>query len=128
MNSKFTLKSHLLNDDLNRYDFKNIKLVLLLIGFILLMNENISAQFTSGRLVVLRVGDGVSTLVNTGNPMSLDEFTTSGSAGFSVSVPSTGLTPLIIGGTSGTEGEIVLPIKLKLLYRATHRHYPMLLL
>ncbi|TAJ18205.1 MAG: hypothetical protein EPO68_08275, partial [Planctomycetota bacterium] len=66
------------------------------------------AQFTSGRVVVLQAGDGVGTLSANGNPIVLKEFTSAGAAGFSLTVPSTGATPLIMAGNATTEGNLSL--------------------
>ena len=62
------------------------------------------AQYTAGNLVVLQVGDGTTALANTGNPVLLREFTPAGAAATTVTIPSTGANPLIIGGTATTEG------------------------
>ncbi|MCX6268095.1 MAG: T9SS type A sorting domain-containing protein [Bacteroidetes bacterium] len=63
--------------------------------------------FTEGNLVVYRVGDGVSTLANTGNPVFLDEYTTSGTLVQSVPLPTTVIAPnqqLVASGTASSEG------------------------
>jgi hypothetical protein len=62
------------------------------------------AQFTTGNVVVLQVGDGVNSLVNTGNPIILREFNSNGVQTFSVNVPSTGNTALVNSGAAGSEG------------------------
>ncbi|MEI6882440.1 MAG: hypothetical protein WCK82_14065, partial [Bacteroidota bacterium] len=64
----------------------------------------LSAQFTSGNVVVLQAGDGSSTLANTGNPILLKEFTPAGAAGITVTVPSTGANPMVISGSATSEG------------------------
>ncbi|MCY2960692.1 MAG: thrombospondin type 3 repeat-containing protein [Planctomycetota bacterium] len=65
-----------------------------------------SAQFTAGNVVVLQQGDGTSTLANTGNALTLREFTPAGAPGFSVAIPSTGSIPLIQSGSATSEGNI----------------------
>jgi hypothetical protein len=65
------------------------------------------AQFTAGNLVVLQVGDGASPLINTGNKIVLREFSPQGASAFSVSI-STTVNPLIIGGTTSSEGALSL--------------------
>ena len=62
------------------------------------------APFTPGDLVIYRVGDGSSSLVNTGNPVFLDEYTPTGVLVQSIALPSTGPNALIASGTAGTEG------------------------
>ncbi|MBA2610426.1 MAG: T9SS type A sorting domain-containing protein [Bacteroidetes bacterium] len=64
-------------------------------------------QFTSGNLVVLQAGDGVSTLTNTGNQIILKEYTPVGSPAFSVAI-STSVNPLIISGSASSEGGLSL--------------------
>ena len=66
------------------------------------------AQFTAGDLVVVRVGDGTTTLVNSAGPISLLELNTSGTLiGSTISVPS-GTGGLQISGTATSEGQLVL--------------------
>lgn len=67
----------------------------------------VSAQFTAGNLVIYRVGDGTASLVNTGNPVFLDEYTPTGTLVQSVAMPTTANgnnKALVSGGTSTTEG------------------------
>ena len=79
----------------------------LLLCFLMLFQFH-HAQFTPGRLVVLQAGDGNSPLSGTGNPMFLKEFSTSGSPGFSLTVPSTGTNALIIRGSASSEAYLSL--------------------
>ena len=66
------------------------------------------AQFTAGDLVVVRVGDGTTTLANSTGPISLLELNTSGTMiGSPISVPS-GTGGLQISGTATSEGQLVL--------------------
>ena len=46
-----------------------------------------AAAFTPGNVVVYRVGDGSGSLVNTGNAVFLDEYTTSGTLVQSIAMP-----------------------------------------
>ncbi len=65
--------------------------------------------FTSGNLVVYRVGDGVASEVSSGNPVFLDEYTTSGTLVQSVAMPITqtgSQYPLIASGTATSEGQL----------------------
>ncbi len=66
------------------------------------------AQFTTGRLVVLQVGDGSGALSNAATPVFLKEYTTTGTAGVSVTMPVTGSTRLTISGTSTSDGQMTL--------------------
>ena len=45
------------------------------------------AAFTPGNIVIYRVGDGTSSLVNTGNAVFLDEYTPSGTLVQSIALP-----------------------------------------
>src|SRR5262245_58446036 len=75
--------------------------------FPLLLSASAFGQsFFPTNLVVLRVGDGVGTLVNTGNPFFLDQFTTSGGLLNSVAIPSTGAGALVLNGTATAEGAL----------------------
>jgi hypothetical protein len=66
------------------------------------------AQFTAGDLVVVRVGDGITTLISTGDPISLLEINTGGTLiGPPISVPS-GTGGLQISGVATSEGQLVL--------------------
>lgn len=65
------------------------------------------AAFTPGDLVVYRVGSGTGTLVNTGNPVFLDEYTPAGALVQSIALPTTAAgtnAPLIASGTATSEG------------------------
>jgi predicted extracellular nuclease len=66
-----------------------------------------SAPFTPGNLVVYRVGTGSGSLVNTGNPVFLDEFTPAGALVQSIALPTSpsgGNQALIASGTATSEG------------------------
>lgn len=66
------------------------------------------AQFTSGDLVVVRVGDGINALTNNTGPISLLELDTSGAlVGSPVNLPS-GNGGLQISGSATSEGQLVL--------------------
>jgi hypothetical protein len=67
------------------------------------------APFTAGNLVVYRVGDGTNTLVNTGGPVFLDEYTTNGTYVQSIPLPTTqsgGNYPFTSSGVATSEGEL----------------------
>lgn len=68
-----------------------------------------AAPFTSGNVVVYRVGDGSTGLVNTGSPVFIDEYTPSGTLVQSIPLPTTvsgANKRLIASGTAGSEGLI----------------------
>lgn len=71
----------------------------------------ISNAFTAGNLVVYRVGSGTGSLVSTGNPVFLDEYTTTGTLVRSVAMPTTvsgSSYPVYSQGTSTSEGMMTL--------------------
>src|SRR5215471_13430423 len=66
-----------------------------------------ASGFSNGDLVVYRVGTGTASLVNTGNPVFLDEFTPTGTLVQSVVLPTSATgsnQPLIASGTATSEG------------------------
>lgn len=66
-----------------------------------------AASFTAGDVVVYRVGDGASSLANTGSAVFLDEYTPNGILVQSIALPTTagGLNnQLIASGTASSEG------------------------
>jgi hypothetical protein len=66
-----------------------------------------AASFSPGNVVVYRVGTGSGNLVNTGNPVFLDEYTPTGTLVQSVPMPTTtsgANLPLISSGTAQSEG------------------------
>ena len=67
-----------------------------------------SAQFTTGNVTVLQVGDGVATLTNTGNQIILKEFTPLGVPAFSLAVTATSTNALVNSGTATSEGALSL--------------------
>ena len=65
--------------------------------------------FTAGNIVIVRVGDGSTSLINTGNPVFLDEYTTTGSLVQSIALPIAvdGTNKrLILSGTATSEGAL----------------------
>jgi hypothetical protein len=68
-----------------------------------------AAPFTSGNVVVCRVGSGApAALINTGNPVFLDEYTSAGALVQSIAMPTTvtAITPnkaLVASGTASSE-------------------------
>ncbi|APV50804.1 hypothetical protein BWI17_14575 [Betaproteobacteria bacterium GR16-43] len=84
-----------------------ISLAFLLVVSSLAFSPAQAAPFTQGNLVIYRVGSGTGSLVNTGNPVFLDEYTPAGALVQSIPMPTTasgGQFPLITGGTASTEG------------------------
>ena len=65
------------------------------------------ASFTAGNLTVLRIGDGVQALANTGNSLFIDEFTTNGVLVQSIAIPDSGATALVESGVAGSEGALM---------------------
>jgi hypothetical protein len=63
-----------------------------------------SGSFTGGNIVVVRVGDGVSTLANTGNPVYLDEYTPAGALVNTITLPSAAASNLVLSGSAASEG------------------------
>lgn len=68
----------------------------------------VNAQFTTGNIVVLEVGDGVTPLSSAGNPIALREYTSAGVPGITVNIPSTGPGQHVISGSATSEGLISL--------------------
>jgi Secretion system C-terminal sorting domain len=83
---------------------------LLLVFTTFFLSHLIFAQaFTEGNLVIYRVGDGVSSLANTGNPVFLDEYTPTGTLVQSKALPTTvsgANKQCIASGTASSEGLI----------------------
>jgi len=73
---------------------------------LLLLAASVPAE--DAHLFVYRVGDGVATLVKQGNPVFLDEYTTSGTLVRSIPLPSGTTQPLIASGTASSEGFLTL--------------------
>lgn len=63
-----------------------------------------AAGFSSGSLVVERIGDGTTTLSNASAAISVLEFTTSGSLSQTITLPSSGTTPQTDSGSSTSNG------------------------
>ena len=69
--------------------------------------QSAAAAFTNGNLAVYRVGTGTGSLVNTGNAVFIDEYTTSGALVQSIALPTTvdgANKQLIAGGPAASEG------------------------
>ena len=79
-----------------------------ILAFMFLSVTGVRAQYTSGNLFVLRIGDGTNTLTSSGNALFIDEYTTSGTLVSSTAVPSSGTNALITSGSAGSEGFISL--------------------
>ena len=68
-----------------------------------------AAPFAPGNVVIYRVGTGTSSLVNTGNPVFLDEYTPAGALVQSIAMPTTVVESdkrLVASGTATSEGLI----------------------
>ena len=68
-----------------------------------------AASFTTGNVVVCRVGDGTSSLVNTGSPVFLDEFTPAGALVQSIALPTAAVgsnRAFWLSGTATSECEL----------------------
>lgn len=71
------------------------------------LTESPAAAFVPGNVVIYRVGDGTQTLVNTGNTVFLDEYTTAGTFVQAIQMPTTTTganRQLIASGTATSEG------------------------
>ena len=70
--------------------------------------------FTPGNVVIYRVGDGSGSLVNTGNPVFLDEYTPTGTLVQSIALPTATAGAnhrLIASGTAKTNGTLPLTVQ-----------------
>lgn len=85
---------------------KNNSFFKLFIIILMFISINVNGQFTNGNLVVLKVGDGVSTLANTGNAAFFIEYSTTGSLVNTIAVPTTGTDPACVSGSASSEGQI----------------------
>ncbi|MEK7948955.1 SdiA-regulated domain-containing protein [Luteolibacter soli] len=68
-----------------------------------------AAPFTTGNVVIYRAGTGTGSLVNTGNPVFLDEYTPAGALVQSIPMPtavSGSDKRLVVSGTASSEGMI----------------------
>jgi hypothetical protein len=71
------------------------------------LSSRTSAAFTIGNLVIYRVGDGTSSLLNTGAPIFLDEYTPTGVLVQSIALPTStsgANAAIIASGTASSEG------------------------
>jgi len=82
--------------------------LLAIISLVLCSTKLFSQSFTSGNIVVLRVGDSSTTLAATGNTLAIDEFTTSGTYVGSLILPKTGTSAICLGATATSEGALSL--------------------
>ncbi|MFO0807770.1 MAG: PEP-CTERM sorting domain-containing protein [Gemmataceae bacterium] len=68
-----------------------------------------AAQFTPGNLAVLQVGDGVAGLTSAATPISIGQFTITGTpVGSPLVIPSTGAGALTLSGSATSEGALSL--------------------
>ena len=78
-------------------------------AWLLLAAGTQGAPFTAGNVVVYRVGSGTGSLMDTGNPVFLDEYTPAGTLVQSVQMPTTGTGAsrrLVASGIATAEGEL----------------------
>jgi hypothetical protein len=90
---------------------KTLLVLMITLGFYILGCGQ--SPFTQGNLVIYRVGDEVSTLANTGNPVFLDEYSPTGTLVQSVSLPTTvngSNYQLVASGTASSEGFLTLSV------------------
>jgi hypothetical protein len=80
------------------------KLLVSVAASVLAISATCADWWQDGNLVVLRVGDGVGALANTGNPVFLDQFTTGGSLYGTLSIPNSGATAMLQSGSASSEG------------------------
>jgi hypothetical protein len=74
-----------------------------------LEDRQLLAAFTPGDLVIERIGDGAGSLLNTGNAVFLDEYTTAGALVQSIALPTTSAgssNALISSGVATSEGAL----------------------
>jgi len=86
---------------------KRIRVAVVGVALVAIGLSGQAAPFTAGNLVIYRVGDGVASLVNKGNPVFLDEYATNGTLVQSIMLPTNAVGasyPLIASGTATSEG------------------------
>lgn len=79
------------------------------IGLTLTQTIAQAAPFTAGDVVVYRVGDGTTSLINTGNSVFIDEYSPTGSLVQSLPMPTTvngAQNAFFASGTAGSEGDL----------------------
>lgn len=86
-----------------------MKKTTILFNLALLLTFNvIAADFTTGNLVVLRVGNGDAALTSAGTPSFLEEITTTGTAVQTIANPTSGDNMISNSGTATSEGALSL--------------------
>jgi hypothetical protein len=80
------------------------KLLVSVAASVLAISATYADWWQDGNLVVLRVGDGVGALANTGNPVFLDQFTTAGGLYGTLGIPNSGATAMLQSGSASSEG------------------------
>jgi hypothetical protein len=72
------------------------------------LNTSAFAQFASGNLIVVQMGDSSTALSGAAAPILLRQYTASGSLVQTIPIPSTGASPrFTVTGSSGSEGHVV---------------------
>ena len=86
---------------------KKLYSILLTMLFFFSEAHYLQAQsLNTGNVVVLQVGDGSAALSASSTPVFLKEFTTSGAATSTITIPTTGAARLTVSGSATTEGQI----------------------
>jgi len=65
-----------------------------------------SGSFVNGNVAVLRIGDSLTTLANTGNPLAIDQFTVNGNYVSTYNLPKTGANAVTLSSTATSEGQL----------------------
>jgi len=89
-----------------------MKRITILISLTLALTVSVFAGsitgFTTGNLVVLRVGNGAAALSSAGTPTFLEEITTTGTSVQTIANPTSGVNMISNSGTAGSEGALSL--------------------
>ncbi|MES2690819.1 MAG: T9SS type A sorting domain-containing protein [Bacteroidota bacterium] len=83
------------------------KLLLSFLGFGFVLTAQ-AQTLTVGNIAILRLGDSVTTLANTGAAVAIDQITATGSYVNSVILPRTGANAVTLGATATSEGQLTL--------------------
>lgn len=91
------------------HDMRTHLLRFISISFLALaLGAQAQSRFTPGNLAILRAGDGIQVLTNTGNTLFLDQYTTNGTVVNTTTIPDSGASALILSGVAGSEGGLTL--------------------
>jgi len=99
------MKSHIQQYFLLQNFKRNVSNIIVVFSLFLLPANLIGQSFTPGYLTVLVTGDGSAPLSSSATPLSVIEYTTTGSTtGVSVVLPTSGSLPITNSGTATSEG------------------------